>query len=107
MWIVLTIFAFLAIVIAVILLLPVKVIIKNDEKQGFVLRYKWLFKTFGENPNPNDPIVKALKQAGGVDRFEKANLKKNLRTEGLQKTVSDSYSSLKDHAVKNKNSLRG
>lgn len=94
MWIALSILAFLAIVITAILLLRVKVIIKNDEKNGFILRYKFLFKTFGENPDPNDPIVKALKKSGGVDRFEKTAMQQNISTDGLQKTVSDSYSVL-------------
>ncbi len=94
MQIALSILAFLAIVITVILLLPVKVLIKNDEQDNFILRYKWLFKTFGENPDPNDPIVKTLKKAGGVDRFEKASIQKNIHADGLQKTVSDSYTAL-------------
>ena len=94
MWIILAILAFLAILITVILLLPVKVIIKNDENDILILRYKLLFKTFGENPNPDDPIVKTLKKAGGVERLEKAAVQENIRTGGLQKTISDSYGAL-------------
>lgn len=94
MWIVLSIIGFVALFIVIILLLPVKVIIKNDETNELILRYKLLFKTFGENPNPNDPIVKTLKKAGGVERLEKEAVRKNIRSEGLQKTVSDSYAAL-------------
>ena len=94
MWIALLILAFLATVITVILLLPVKVIIKNDEDNMLVLRYKLLFKTFGENPNPNDPIVKALKKAGGVERLESASLQESIHTSGLRSAISDSYSAL-------------
>lgn len=96
MWIFLSILALLAAIILFILLLPVKVIIKNDENEIFILRYKLLFKTFGENPNPDDTLVKTLKKAGGIDRFEKTAMKQNIRTDGLQKTVSDSYDSLID-----------
>ena len=94
MWIALLILALLSIIITIILLLPVKVIVKNDEQNVLILRYKLLFKTFGENPNPNDPIVKTLKKAGGVERLESATLQQSIRTDGLQKAVSDSYSSL-------------
>ena len=94
MWIALSIIAFLATLVTVILLSPVKVIIKNDEKNGFILRYKLLYKTYGENPDPDDVIVKALKKSGGVTRLEKAAMQENIQTEGLQKTVSDSYAAL-------------
>lgn len=96
MWIAFLILAILAIIIAIILLLPVKVIIKNDENDALILRYKLLFKTYGENPNPDDPIVQALTKAGGVDRFRKKNIQRNIQSEGLQKTVSDSYTALID-----------
>ena len=94
MTVVLSIFAFLAILITVIALLPVKVILKNDDNNELILRYKLLFKTFGEDPNPNDPIVKALKKSGGVDRLEKTAVQQSIRTDGLQKAVSSSYSAL-------------
>lgn len=94
MWVLLSILAFLAALITVIALLPVKVIIKNDETSGLILRYKLLFKTFGENPNPDDPIVKVLKKSGGVDRLEKVATPENIQSDGLQKTVSDSYAAL-------------
>ncbi len=94
MWIVLLVLALLATIILLILVLPVKVIIKNDANELFILRYRLLFRTFGENPNPNDPLIKTLKKAGGIDRLEKAVIQKNIRTNGLQKTVSTSYDSL-------------
>ena len=94
MWIALSILAFLAALVTVVLLSPVKVIIKNDEKNGFILRYKLLYKTYGENPNPDDVIVKTLKKSGGVTRLEKAAMQENIQTDGLQKTISDSYAAL-------------
>lgn len=94
MWIALCILAFLAIIITVILLLPVKVIVKNDENNVLILRYKLLFKTFGESSDPDNPLVKALKKAGGVERLEKDSVEKNVCADGLHKTVSDSYAAL-------------
>lgn len=96
MWIALAVLGFLAALITVIVLLPVKVIIKNDEKNELILRYKFLGKLYGEDPNPDDPIIKALKTATGVDRLEKKVLKQNVQTSGLQKTVTESYSMLVD-----------
>ena len=96
MWIVLGIFAFLATLITVILVSPVKIIIKNDEQNELILRYKFLFKTFGEDPNPDDPIVKALLSATGVERLQTKNVQKNIQTEGLKNTISASFSMLVD-----------
>ena len=96
MWIVLGILAFLATLITVILLLPVKIILKNDEQNELILRYKYLFKTFGENPDPDDPIVKALLSATGVERLQTKNVQKNIQTEGLKSTISSSFSMLID-----------
>ena len=96
MWIVLAIVAFLAALITVIVHLPVKIIIKNDDDNALILRYKFLFKTYGENPDPNDPIVQMLKRLGGVERLEKTTLKQNVQSDGLQKTVTESYSVLLD-----------
>lgn len=94
MWIVLAIVAFLAALITVIVHLPVKILIKNDAENALILRYKFLFKTYGENPDPNDPIILMLKRLGGVERLEKTTLKRNIQSDGLQKTVTEGYSVL-------------
>ena len=94
MWIAFSILGVLAIIITIILLMPVKVIVKNDEKDVLILRYKLLFKTYGENPNPNNPIVKTLKKAGGVERLEIESVQQGIRSDGLQKTITNSYSAL-------------
>lgn len=90
MWIVLGILGFIAVLIAAILSLPVKVILRNDEKNELIIRYKLLGKTYGENPNPDDPIINALLKSSGVGRLKKATFQKNVKAEGLKKTVSDS-----------------
>ena len=91
MWIALGIVGFLAVLITVILMLPIKVIIKSDENNELYLRYKFLGKTYGEDPDPNDPIILMLKKAGGVTRLEKKNLQASVKSGGLQKTVTDSF----------------
>lgn len=96
MWIVLGIIGFLALLITVILLLPVKIILWNDAQNGLNLRYKFLFKTFGEDPDPNDPIILMLKSATGVDRLEKETVKKSIRKDGLLRTVKESYAMIID-----------
>ena len=88
MWIFLSIVGFIAVLITAILMLPVYIIIKNDEKGELILRYKILYKTFGENPDPNNPILKALKKASGISRLETKNIKSKAKETGLSTTVS-------------------
>lgn len=71
MWIFLGIVGGLALLITVILLLPVSVIIKNDENNNFLLHYKFLGKLYGEVPDPASPIVLQLKKTSGLSRIEK------------------------------------
>lgn len=96
MWIFLSIVAFLVIIITVILLLPVRIIIKNDENGELILLYKILFKTFGEDPDPNHPVVKALKKSTGVDNLELAKLREQVKQKGLKETVSQTLRILLD-----------
>ncbi len=96
MWIALGIIGGLAALITIILLLPVKIILRNDEKEPLILRYKFLFRTYGEDPDPNDPIIKALKTASGVDRLEKRVLQEDTRAVGVIKAVQESYTMLLD-----------
>lgn len=96
MWIFLGILGFLAALITAILMLPVKVIIKSDENNELYLRYKFLGKTYGEDPDPNDPILVMLKKAGGVTRLEKKSLQASVKSGGLQKTVRDSFQLILD-----------
>ena len=88
MWIFLSIVGVIALIILAILMLPVYIIIKSDENGELILRYKILFKTFGENPDPNNPILKALKKASGISRLEKKNLKSSAKETGISTTVS-------------------
>lgn len=96
MWIALAIIAALATIVTVFLLLPVKIIIKNDENNQLILRYKFLFKTFGEDPDPNDPIIRTLKSLSGVDRLNSSSIQKGIDAQGLPKTLSETFDVLKD-----------
>lgn len=96
MWIALAILGFVALLITVICLLPVKILIQSNQEEVLILRYRFLFKTFGENPNPDDPIIRMLKRAAGVDRLEKGTLEKSIDVDGVRETLSSSYSVLID-----------
>lgn len=89
MWIVLAIVAFLALLITVILLLPVYIIIQNDENDELQILYKILFKTFGEEPDPDNPILKGLKKSSGLARIEKQSLQKTVDQSGVYTTVAE------------------
>ena len=92
MWIFLSIVLFIALIITAILLLPVSIIIKTDQHGEIILRYKLLFKTFGEDPDPDNLIVKTLKDASGISRLEKENLKENAQKTNYLTTLSESFS---------------
>lgn len=96
MWIFLSVIAFLALLITAILLLPIFVTIKIDEENDFYIRYKILHKTFGENPDPNNPIVKTLKNASGISRLEKKPSEESKEDDGLLETVKDNLSLITD-----------
>ncbi len=78
MWIVWTILGIIAAIVALIIFLPVYIIIKTDEDGQLVILYKILFKTFGEHPDPNHPLLKVIKKSVGLTVFDK----KRQATEG-------------------------
>lgn len=96
MWMFLSIVAFLTLLITAILLLPISIILKNDENGKVYFRFKVLFKTFGEKSNPNNPISKTLKEISGVSRLEKKNLESDMKRSGLSETVEQTCRILMD-----------
>ena len=92
MWIFLGIILFILLLITIILLLPFSFIIKTDEDGDLTILYKILNKTFGENPDPNQPIIKALKNISGVTRLDVKNVKKGTRENGLLAVIRENLS---------------
>lgn len=92
MWILAGIAAFIILLIAVILMLPVDVILKTDPTGELIFRYKFLGKTYGENPDPSNPVVKMLKETSGLSRVEKDKLADSIKSGGLSSTISESLS---------------
>ena len=91
MWIFLGILGLIALIITVILLLPVYIIIKNDENGNPIIRYKFLFKTYGENPDPNNPLLKAVKKLAGIDNLSKKQLQHDIARRGVRNTLSQTF----------------
>ena len=91
MYIFLGILAFIVILITIVLLLPIYVIIKTDQNDEVIFRYKILWKTFGEDPDPNQPIVKALKQALGVNRLDKKNFQNKSDSDEMLDSFKGSF----------------
>lgn len=89
MWIFLGIVLFILLLITIILLLPVSFIIKSDPNGEFIILYKILFKTFGEDPNPNQPIVKVLKDISGIKRLDKKEFKQSTKNGELFSTLRE------------------
>ena len=85
MWIFLGIVAFLAAVIFTLLMLPIHFIIKTDENGELFLRYTFLGKVYGENPDPDSPLLQTLKKVSGVSRLEKGNFREDTKKIGVTK----------------------
>lgn len=83
----LSILGFIALIIFIILMLPVYIIFKTDENGELIFRYKFLNKTYGENPDPNNPVLKTIKKASGISRLEKENLKKDIQENSFFKVL--------------------
>lgn len=92
MWIFFGVLAFIVLLITVILLLPVDVILKINQNGELFFRYKILYKTFGEDPDPNNPIVRALKELTGVARLDKEAFKERAEKGNLIGALSSSVS---------------
>ncbi len=87
MWIFLSIIGFIVLIITVLLLLPVDIIIKNDENGEILILYKYLFKTFGEDPDPQNPITLFLKRVSGIDNLEKGKVKNEAVRSGYRRAI--------------------
>ena len=78
----------LALLVTVICLLPVYVYIYYDDENGLQLRYRLLWKVFGEDPDPNSPILKLLKELSGVAKFDSVgSIKKTVSNSGVSHTL--------------------
>ncbi len=60
----------LALLIFLILMLPVSVWLRADSEKGLRLRYRFLGKEFGEDPDPHNPIIRGLKKTLGISHLE-------------------------------------
>lgn len=85
----LIIVAILAILIATLLILPVYIIIKNDQKNNLILSFKFLFWSFGGEKKPESPVTKKLKKSIGANKLSKEKLKNDMKKGGLPATVTE------------------
>lgn len=82
--------------VAVILSLRIDIIIRNNDEKGVQVLYRLIGKVFGEHPDPNNPIAKALKELVGVSHLEsKERLQSTVEDSGFAATVSGTVMTLK------------
>ena len=91
MWIFLGIVAVLGVLITIILLLPISIIIKTDQNGELIIRYKFLNKIYGEDPDPNNPLIKMFKQASGIHRLQKENFKNKVKSDDPLNTIGENF----------------
>lgn len=78
----------LALIITGICLLPVYVYVYYDDENSLRLRYRLLWKVYGEVPNPNNPILKLVKELSGLSKFDSVRaLKKTVSASGVSDTL--------------------
>lgn len=83
-------------IIAIILILPVRVLIFTDKNNEVKILYKFLWFTFGENPDPNNPILREIKDALGLSKIDSAKkIKANAQQSGVSVTAMQIISILK------------
>lgn len=95
MWIFFSILGFIILLVVIALFLPIRIIIKTDQNGEITFLGKFLFKTFGDKPNPksNQSFLKTLKELTGMDKLDK----KNLKTNGVReffKVIGESISTI-------------
>lgn len=89
MWIALGIIGGLVLLIGIILTLPVYVTAKDDAQGELMLRYHFLHMTFGEEPDPDNPVLLYLLDVSGLSRAKGAAIKSNVKTSGVSVTLKD------------------
>ncbi len=90
------ILAVIVLLILVILFLPIDIVLRYNGDKGFQLLYRFLGKLYGENPDPNNPIAKALKNLVGISHLEsKEHLRTAVEDSGFAGTLTGTLSSLK------------
>ena len=105
MWIFWLILGVIGALIAAVLLLPIHLIIKNDENNNMLIRYRVLGMTFGEIPKPETPLEKSLKESTGIARAMERLSRRKLLEDTVQ-SVKELCEILRDLFEELNNGLR-
>ena len=82
--------AVILLIIAIALCLPVDVFIAADDKNGLKLLYRFLGKMYGEEPDPNNVIIKGVKKAVGISHLGSVKaIKTTMESRGTAVTVKE------------------
>ena len=82
--------AVICLIIAILLMLPVDILIFADDKNGFKLLYRFLGKLYGEEPDPNNVIIKGVKKAVGISHLDSIKtIKSSLESHGTAVTLKE------------------
>lgn len=87
--------AVIVLVVAVILMLPVDLLFQADGTNGFRILYRFLGKVYGENPDPNNPVVKGLKKTLGISHLGSVKeIQKTVERHGAEVTLRETVDTL-------------
>jgi hypothetical protein len=85
----------LALLIAVVLMLPVDVLFLADGEKGFQILYRFLGKIYGEHPDPNNPIIKGLKKTLRLSHLDSVKtIRETVEVHGASITVKETLETL-------------
>lgn len=83
-------------IIGVIILLPVDVVFLDDEKEGFKIMLRFLGKLYGEEPDPDNKILKEITKVTGADKLlDKKKVQSSLDSKGVSLTAREMLNMLK------------
>lgn len=80
MWIALSIIGTILLLVITFILLPVKIIIKNDKENNFSFTGKFLFLSFGDDKKKNKTFGKLKKKVGADKKKKEEKTKKDVLT---------------------------
>ena len=95
LWILGILLAVIALIIIIVLLLPVDVLFFTDEQGEFKILYKFLGKLYGEEPDPNNPLIRSIKALLGLSHLDSIKkVQSTIEKRGTAATIKDTLSIL-------------
>lgn len=95
LWILGGLLAVILLLTVIILLLPVDVLFLTRENGEFKILYRFLGKLYGEEPDPNNPLIRSIKSLLGLSHLDSVKkVQATIEKRGTVATLKDTLSIL-------------